>query len=202
MAVTRLECPECGAVLKRSDGVPEGRKVKCPSCSTTFAAKGDNKGPNRDPRDDNERPAPRSRKADRDEDDDDEPRSRSKGRGKKPKQQSSALLIAVPIIGAVGLLAVGIALYLTWPDKEKPVVADNGGGGAAVRPNPVPNPNPNPNPAPKVTPKGAAAGNAGGTGIEIGQVAMEIDGEDIDGQRFKLSDYRGKVVVLDFWGHW
>jgi hypothetical protein len=22
------------------------------------------------------------------------------------------------------------------------------------------------------------------------------------GRKFKLSDYRGKVVLLDFWGHW
>jgi hypothetical protein len=36
----------------------------------------------------------------------------------------------------------------------------------------------------------------------IGSVAPEIDGEDIHGERLKLSDYRGKVVVLDFWGHW
>ena len=44
---------------------------------------------------------------------------------------------------------------------------------------------------------------AGGTtGLEVGNMAMEIDGEDIDGQPFKLSDYRGKVVVLDFWGNW
>ena len=194
MAVTRLECPECGAVLKRSDGVPEGRKVKCPSCSTTFTAKADNKGPDRrDPRDDNKRPASR-RQADRedDDDDDDEPRPRSKGRGKKAKTQNSAVLIAVPIIGAVGLLAVAIALYMTWPEKEKPAVADNGGGAGR--------PNPNVNPVPKVAPN--AGGNAGGVGVGIGQVAMEIDGEDIDGQRFKLSDYRGKVVVLDFWGHW
>lgn len=35
-----------------------------------------------------------------------------------------------------------------------------------------------------------------------GKVAPEIEAEDIDGQTFKLSDYRGKVVVLDFWGHW
>ena len=34
------------------------------------------------------------------------------------------------------------------------------------------------------------------------RLAPEIQGEDIDGKRFKLSDYRGKVVVLDFWGHW
>jgi len=36
----------------------------------------------------------------------------------------------------------------------------------------------------------------------IGQPAPEIVGADIDGVPFRLSDYRGKVVVLDFWGHW
>ena len=38
--------------------------------------------------------------------------------------------------------------------------------------------------------------------LSIGKVAPEIEGEDIQGTKFKLSDYRGKVVVLDFWGHW
>lgn len=38
--------------------------------------------------------------------------------------------------------------------------------------------------------------------LAIGQVAPEIEGPDIDGVKFKLSDYRGKVVVLDFWGDW
>jgi peroxiredoxin len=38
--------------------------------------------------------------------------------------------------------------------------------------------------------------------LRIGKPAPEIEGEDIDGKRLKLSDYRGKVVVLDFWGHW
>ena len=37
---------------------------------------------------------------------------------------------------------------------------------------------------------------------EIGEVAPEIEGEDLDGEVFRLSDYRGKVVVLDFWGNW
>jgi hypothetical protein len=36
----------------------------------------------------------------------------------------------------------------------------------------------------------------------IGREVPEIEGEDIDGKKFKLSDYRGKVVLLDFWGHW
>jgi cytochrome oxidase Cu insertion factor (SCO1/SenC/PrrC family) len=39
-------------------------------------------------------------------------------------------------------------------------------------------------------------------GLNVGDLAPEIEGEDLDGRPFKLSDYRGKVVVLDFWGHW
>jgi hypothetical protein len=38
--------------------------------------------------------------------------------------------------------------------------------------------------------------------LSIGKVAPEVEGEDIDGVAFKLSDYRGKVVVIDFWGDW
>ena len=38
--------------------------------------------------------------------------------------------------------------------------------------------------------------------ILVGKPAPEIEAEDIDGKKFKLSDYRGKVVMLDFWGHW
>jgi cytochrome oxidase Cu insertion factor (SCO1/SenC/PrrC family) len=39
-------------------------------------------------------------------------------------------------------------------------------------------------------------------GPRIGEVAPEIEGEDADGVQFKLSDYRGKVVVVAFWGNW
>lgn len=38
--------------------------------------------------------------------------------------------------------------------------------------------------------------------LRIGKAAPDISGEDLDGTKFKLSDYRGKVVVLDFWGDW
>jgi hypothetical protein len=40
------------------------------------------------------------------------------------------------------------------------------------------------------------------TKLNIGMVVPEIEGTDLDGVDFKLSDYRGKVVVLDFWGDW
>jgi cytochrome oxidase Cu insertion factor (SCO1/SenC/PrrC family) len=36
-------------------------------------------------------------------------------------------------------------------------------------------------------------------GLAIGNRAPEITGVDADGRRFALSDYRGKVVLLDFW---
>lgn len=39
-------------------------------------------------------------------------------------------------------------------------------------------------------------------GFKVGTVAPETSGVDVNGQRFKLSDYRGKVVVVDFWGDW
>lgn len=35
-----------------------------------------------------------------------------------------------------------------------------------------------------------------------GKPAPEIVGQDVDGKALKLSDYRGKVVLLCFWGHW
>lgn len=38
--------------------------------------------------------------------------------------------------------------------------------------------------------------------LSIGSTAPDIVGEDLDGEEFKLSDYRGKVVMLDFWGDW
>jgi hypothetical protein len=36
----------------------------------------------------------------------------------------------------------------------------------------------------------------------VGNIAPEIEGQDLDGVAFKLSDYRGKVIFLDFWGDW
>lgn len=38
--------------------------------------------------------------------------------------------------------------------------------------------------------------------LQIGMIAPEIQGLDQEGKDFRLSEYRGKVVVLDFWGFW
>ncbi len=38
--------------------------------------------------------------------------------------------------------------------------------------------------------------------LAVGKPAPEIEGKGLDGKTFKLSDYQGKVVVVDFWGSW
>jgi peroxiredoxin len=38
--------------------------------------------------------------------------------------------------------------------------------------------------------------------LAVGQKAPEIEGRDVDGNPFKLSDYRGRVVLLTFSGNW
>ena len=38
--------------------------------------------------------------------------------------------------------------------------------------------------------------------LTVGKKAQEILGKDVDGKEFKLSDYRDKVVLLDFFADW
>ncbi len=39
-------------------------------------------------------------------------------------------------------------------------------------------------------------------GLAVGNRAPDFEATDVTGVRFRLSDYRGKVVVVDFWGFW
>ncbi len=38
--------------------------------------------------------------------------------------------------------------------------------------------------------------------LDRGMKATDIAGVDLHGQSFRLSDYKGKIIVLDFWGDW
>jgi thiol-disulfide isomerase/thioredoxin len=38
--------------------------------------------------------------------------------------------------------------------------------------------------------------------LSIGQTPPDIEGEDIDGKPMRLSEFRGKVVVISFWATW
>ena len=38
--------------------------------------------------------------------------------------------------------------------------------------------------------------------LSVGRVARDIEGNDLNGSPMKLSDFRGQVVLLDFWANW
>lgn len=50
-----------------------------------------------------------------------------------------------------------------------------------------------------LSPSAVAPANGGPT---IGEMAPEIVGVDLEGVEFKLSDYKGQVIMLDFYGDW
>jgi hypothetical protein len=58
--------------------------------------------------------------------------------------------------------------------------------------------------APAAGPAMVAAfpGTPGNVGLGKGELVPEIIGEDLEGTEFRLSDYQGKVIMLDFWGDW
>jgi predicted Zn finger-like uncharacterized protein len=184
MPASRFTCPECDATIRLSPTAPAGRKVRCPECDALV----------RPPTDD-DAPAPAARRSSRRDDDDDRPR-RSGSRGKKKAQKSNAPLIIAASVILVLLLAGGVAaVVLSLKDKktEASVVADAGPqGGPKAK-------------GPAGAPKAVAPPKASGprvVGLNVGNEAPEIEAEDLDGETFKLSDYRGKVVLLDFWGDW
>jgi hypothetical protein len=94
----------------------------------------------------------------------------------KPKKQGTQAGALIAIVAVAGLLLAGgiVGGYFLLKGKK------DGGGGLAVRPAPA----------------------DATVGLNVNQLAPEISAEDLDGVSFKLSDYRGKVVLLDFWGHW
>jgi hypothetical protein len=120
--------------------------------------------------------------------------------------------IAVPLV--VGLVvvaaAVGMGLLLRKSPEKEQSVTKNTTTQPSQPASDLPNlpkagnnaPAPPPSNAPAKPPvkKGPPA-NAK-VGLAVGNLAPEIQGEDADGNVFKLSDYRGKVVVLDFWATW
>jgi hypothetical protein len=92
--------------------------------------------------------------------------------------------VVVPIVAVLCIGFMGFVLYLLMSDSKKAAPAQ-GPMAQANQPRAQNQPPARPSPGPKV-----------------GESAPDIVGVDVDGKEFKLSDYRGKVVVLDFWGFW
>ncbi len=56
--------------------------------------------------------------------------------------------------------------------------------------------------SPKLTVANVARIQLNDLRVVVGAVAPEVVGQDLDGRPMKLSEFRGKVVVLSFWGSW
>jgi hypothetical protein len=85
------------------------------------------------------------------------------------------------------------------PAPDVPGLPGFPGAGPNIGPGPMPagpKPNDSKPSGPPPVPKDPVIG------LSVGNIAPDILGQDIDGKKFKLSDYRGKVVVIDFWGNW
>jgi hypothetical protein len=177
-------------------------------------------------------PAVRRRRAARAEDDFDEREfRRPPRRRRKHTSGSRGLVMGLIGVGvAVLLLVGGVVAVVAYsrnkePQEQTVAQAPNAGNPAPAplvpplrvgrppvgqppvgqppegRP-PVLGPNTGNPSAPPPTSGQSPAGEKKEVGTRVGLTALEIEGEDIDGKRFKLSDYRGKVVLLDFWGNW
>jgi hypothetical protein len=137
-----------------------------------------------------------------DDNDDDADRPRKK---KAAKKSNTGLIVGLVIGGSLLVLlvcggTVAGVLYMVLK-QDQPQVAKlpfDPKNPPPIQNFPPPNdkaPPTNPPPKNNNPPPPMAKG-------KVGSPAPEIEAEDLDGKNFKLSDYRGKVVLLDFWGHW
>jgi hypothetical protein len=225
MPPTRTICPACNAALRLTQDVPAGKQIKCPKCGTAFlptpaADEAVTTAPRSRPPvavgDDSPR-RPRRERGRR-------PQQKSNS-GLIVLAVVGVLVLGVGAFGAIVLAwslnrkpdvvatvaapatpaAVPVAAPTpTVPEPAKPAQANVPPDRTEPQPPtptasipPVPPGVSRPDPAKPAKPK-----LSGKEGLDVGDLAMEINAADIDGKKFKLSDYRGKVVVLDFWGNW
>jgi hypothetical protein len=143
-----------------------------------------------------------------DDDYEDEPPRRRR----KNKSQAGTLAVifglvtVVALVAVGGVVALGIILFKSSGKDTRPDFTVRPPTGPVGPPTPPPGfqmPQPPPGAQLPQAPPAAGGGQPDQPEeLKVGNVAPDIEGEDVDGKKFKLSDYRGKVVVLDFWGHW
>ena len=188
----KLTCPACQTVLNSAQDLPSGKRIKCSACATIFTVGESAAAAKTAP---SMRPARRANDVEADDEFEHRP-VRRRSQAPVPKRPTNLpIVLTLCAVGAVifiGIVAAGVvgAIWYFGRDKTKDFNEAN-------------------NPRPVIVQNdGPGRGLGGGirenlqTGPKVGEAAPEIDAEDIEGTRFKLGDYRGKVVLLDFWGNW
>lgn len=107
-----------------------------------------------------------------------------------PNWQQATRLVAF-------LLALVAGIYLGWKIYLAPPTAPD----ATASPLAATTPSPQPSPTVQVEPTGLAVSSLG-SDVTIGASAPEFTLKDLGGQSRNLSDYRGSVVLVNFWASW
>src|SRR6266498_2799960 len=188
MISTLLTCPACATHLKLRTAPEPGKRIRCPKCRTIFAPEGAAASASASPEAVNptvefQATAPNTVPA--------PPVPHVKPREKpldRPLKKNGINWPKVALMACLLLFVAGAITFMVIrlnPGAPLPGVEDQ----QAREPTPRVVPIKQPAPVPKV-------------GFAVGNLAPDIDAEDVNGRRIKLSDYRGKVVFLDFWGDW
>jgi hypothetical protein len=94
---------------------------------------------------------------------------------------------SAPVLGPVKPTATVGPTATTVPTAEVP---------------PTSTPTPVPTATPPPTPEAASGSSDPLTGPDVDQLAPDLTLPDLDGNAVTLSDYRGQVVLLNFWATW
>lgn len=109
----------------------------------------------------------------------------------KYKKRGSNLSLVLMLLVLLGV----VAAILLWPGVEDEAVAEEAVAVEVVEPEAV-------EPEPTAEQRDEQAEVEATTLVKVGQVAPDFSVEMLDGRTIKLSELRGKVVMLCFWATW
>ena len=113
----------------------------------------------------------------------------------KYKKRGSNLSLVLMLLVLLGV----VAAILLWPGVEEEAVAEETVAVEVVEPEAEPEAV---EPEPTAEQQDEQAEVEATTLVKVGQVAPDFSVEMLDGRTIKLSELRGKVVMLCFWATW